>query len=395
LAIRSSAGMRQRGCASVLGALVLGSPRLTLPGACVELGGNAALLSASEMSVRARLAAGGGRLHRRRITGRRRGGIPGGVVASPDVQVDAEEEYTGKRWNLESPDGGSSKSLKWRKKKGGGTGAFIGAVLFVGLIGSMPVVLASFAHKLTKTQVLESVLLYMWLIGGLYLFTNVLIFQSPHFEQPRTLSMEESVYLYSQILTTVGYGDITPARPRGQLFIGVFVLVALLLIAGMIQELLEVFEELMETRIERLSKEATQYQTASVEKETRPVLREAFVPVIYSSLVFCCFVAFGTLFFSLYPGEGKTTAQAVYMSLITLSTVGFGAFTPSTHAGMVVGAFWMLFGTASLVAVVTSRAAFSMALKKHELATYADSEVDRGSSAGYSGSCHDICDKPA
>merc|ERR1712032_237470 len=96
-------------------------------------------------------------------------------------------------------------------------------------------------------------------------------------------------------------------------------------------------------------------------------LRAAFLPVIYSSTVFCCFLVGGAAFFVLYPGEEKTLAQAVYMSLITLSTVGFGAFTPSTHAGMVIGAFWMLFGTASLVAVVTSRAAFSMALKKHEL----------------------------
>jgi voltage-gated potassium channel Kch len=285
---------------------------------------------------------------------------------------------------LESSDGGSNKSLKWRKKKGGGNGAYFGAFLFVGLIGSMPVALASFAQRLTRTQVLESVVLYIWLIGGLYLFTNVLIFQSPHFHEPRTLSMEEAVYLYAQILTTVGYGDITPARPRGQLFVGLFVLIALLLIAGMIQEMMEIFEDLMENRIERLSREASQTLkpgTSLAKRETK-VLREAFAPVIYTSLVFCCFVAFGTLFFSFYPGEDKTVAQAVYMSLITLSTVGFGAFTPSTHAGMVVGAFWMLFGTASLVSVVTSRATFSIALKKHEL----DLDLDAGS-------CHDVLDK--
>jgi len=376
--------MCQRRCAAVLGALALGSPHLASLGACSELGGNAALLSASELSVRARWAAGDGRLVRRWISDRRRGGVPGGVVASPEVLFDAEgEEYRGKRWNLESSDGGSSKSLKWRKKKGGGNGAFFGAVLFVSLIGSMPVVLASFAHRLTKTQVIESVVLYIWLAGGLYLFTNVLIFQSPHFEHPRTLSIEEAVYLYAQILTTVGYGDITPARPRGQLFVGLFVLVALLLISCMVQELLLIFEDMLENFIERLSKaEATEHPTASLAKREKHVLNEAFTPVIYTSLVFCCFVAFGTMFFSFYPGEEKTIAQAVYMSLITLSTVGFGAFTPSTHTGMVVGAFWMLFGTASLVAVVTSRAAFSMALKKHEMDidTYSDSDADRRSS---------------
>merc|ERR1719291_1165722 len=124
----------------------------------------------------------------------------------------------------------------------------------------------------------------------------------------------------------------------------------------------------MENRIERLSREASKSSSkVSLAKQERQVLREAFAPVIYTSLVFCCFVAFGTLFFTYYPGEDKTVAQAVYMSLITLSTVGFGAFTPSTHAGMVVGACWMLFGCASLMAVVTSRAAFSLAMKDQEI----------------------------
>lgn len=53
-----------------------------------------------------------------------------------------------------------------------------------------------------------------------------------------------------------------------------------------------------------------------------------------------------------YPGEGKTWFQAVYMSVITLSTVGFGAFTPNTTGGMVFAAFWMIFGSAALVGVV-------------------------------------------
>merc|ERR550525_1756719 len=101
--------------------------------------------------------------------------------------------------------------------------------------------------------------------------------------------------------------------------------------------------------------------------EEKQSLKQAFLPVVQSSLLFCCFVAMGTLFFTLYPGEGKTLGQGIYMSLITLSTVGFGAFTPSTHAGMVFAAYWMILGCFSMVSVVTSRIAFSMALKEHEL----------------------------
>lgn len=288
-----------------------------------------------------------------------------GITAEPDVRV--EDPQPEKRWNLESDEGGSSKSSRWRSKKGGGPWTFLGAVFFVVLIGSLPAVLAWSYKYVTRTQVFESVLLYSWLLGGLYLFTEVLIFQSPHFSEPRSLSTEEAVYLFAQILTTIGYGDITPARPRGQLCVGIFTVLSVLLIAHTVQELFEFFQTVIERRlgIDDDSDEADLDLECAATEEQR--LKAAFEPVIYTSLMFCFFVAVGTAFFVYYPGEGKTLSQGVYMALMTLSTVGFGAFTPSTHAGMVFGAFWMVFGSASLVSVVTSRGAFSLALKHYEL----------------------------
>jgi voltage-gated potassium channel Kch len=286
------------------------------------------------------------------------------VTASPDVNVEGPRQQGVKRWDhLESPDGGNDKSTRWRTKKGGGTLPWLAAVVFIVLIGIMPLFGAASVGGLTKTHVLESVFLYTWLLGGLYLFTNVVIFQSPHFEHPRTLCLEESVYLYAQILTTVGYGDITPARPRGQLCVGLFVFTAVLLIASMVQDVLAVCETMMEDTMD----EGDEYDRKKSPRSEEAALRKAFEPVVYASLVFCCFAASGAIFFTFYPGEEKTLAQGVYMSLITLSTVGFGAFTPSTHTGMVVGAYWMLFGCSSLMGVITSRAAFALALKAHEI----------------------------
>ena len=51
------------------------------------------------------------------------------------------------------------------------------------------------------------------------------------------------------------------------------------------------------------------------------------------------------------------------MSIITLSTVGFGAFTSNTEAGKIFGAFWMLFGVAALGAVIATLSTLLMALK--------------------------------
>merc|ERR1719329_2002982 len=75
-------------------------------------------------------------------------------------------------------------------------------------------------------------------------------------------------------------------------------------------------------------------------------------PLVYSFCFYAFFAVTWILFFHLYPGEGKTWFQAIYMSVITLSTVGFGAFTPNTTGGMIFASFWMIFGSAALVSVV-------------------------------------------
>lgn len=82
--------------------------------------------------------------------------------------------------------------------------------------------------------------------------------------------------------------------------------------------------------------------------------------------VYGFFCVIGTLFFVNYPGEDKTVLQGLYMSVITLSTVGFGAVTPVTEGGKVFGAFWMLFGSAALVGVVGSFSSLCVMAKQRE-----------------------------
>merc|ERR1719335_2138732 len=72
-----------------------------------------------------------------------------------------------------------------------------------------------------------------------------------------------------------------------------------------------------------------------------------------SLLVFGVIDVIWIMFFSMHPGEGKTVFQALYMSVITLSSVGFGWFTPVTEEGMIFAAFFFIFGCAALVNVVT------------------------------------------
>lgn len=54
------------------------------------------------------------------------------------------------------------------------------------------------------------------------------------------------------------------------------------------------------------------------------------------------------------------------MSIITLSSVGFGALTPSTPAGKAFCTFWMLFGVAALVATIQAFGNLMQSIKSRE-----------------------------
>lgn len=245
------------------------------------------------------------------------------------------------------------------------------AFSWIGCLCSIPAVLRMIDSKpVTRAEATLGVVMVVTLLGGLYLFTNVILFQSPHFHgKIRSLTMIECVYLMAQIITTVGYGDITPAKPRGQVFIGLYVVGALFVISMLFTKLLNDVVEVVQKR----------RQASEDRKESTKLTREECIAVITGAPpkpdTFNLMKAFGIflffdicwiLFFHLWPGEGKTLMQAIYMSVITLSTVGFGAFTPVTEAGMIFGSFWMLFGSAAMVNVISNFTTLMVQRHKYE-----------------------------
>lgn len=244
------------------------------------------------------------------------------------------------------------------------------AFIFVALVVSVPVVVhCSSTEKFTRIHLLESGGLLVWLLGAIYLFTNVIHFQSAHFNDVRSLTLVETVYLLAQVVTTVGYGDIIPAFPQGQVLVAFYVLAALVFSGGIVMEALEVVTE----HVKNTAKIAAQKIGKLPEKKeivsgtycrrkfsrALPLVnwRAETIPISYKDLcksigcfVFVVFI--GVLFWHFCPGEDKTWLQAIYMSIITLSTVGFGAFTANTQGGMVFAAFWMVIGVGTLACVV-------------------------------------------
>jgi voltage-gated potassium channel Kch len=266
----------------------------------------------------------------------------------------------------------------WTKEREN-PGSFASAFFFILLIGSLPISINLLGEHVSKVHIIESVCLYLWLFGGLYLFTHVILFQSPHFNgEIRTLDLRESVYFFAQIVTTVGYGDITPAKTRGRFFVGISVFIAIGLVAKMLSSVSDMVHDKVEgyaaaEEAEHLAD--AESGTVRSEKEHadrhKLMLWQSFQPVLKAGSIWMCFMIAGACFFHYFPGEGKSWAEGFYMSLITLSTVGFGVFTPVTKGGMVFASYWMVGGSAALVSTLGSYIAFSDAVKKAELAAAA------------------------
>lgn len=346
------------------------------------------------------------------------------------------------------------------------------AFLWITMVASLPLIIIKLEGKgIERAQMSLFIVMWTTFFGGIWMFTSFVLFQSVHFNRIRSLTVIEAVYFMSQILTTVGYGDITPAKPMGQVIVGVYCLFSFFVIATVLTSCSDLIvltitnysEQLEEAahkaamKAAKNAKEAGQKAHAAAKKahaaakekahaaahagkaavqkahktaqahadkwgnkpadagdagvslgatdsavasnesvglspvagemlssspkpsprslgesdteqerielqeelsnihvfnDGRPPLEHQYM--VRSVCIYAFMVFLGVVFFTLYPGEGKTLFQAIYMSVITLSTVGFGAFTPVTEVGLVFGAFWMIFGSMALVSVVGS-----------------------------------------
>mmetsp|Transcript_114003 Transcript_114003/g.305694 ORF Transcript_114003/g.305694 Transcript_114003/m.305694 type:complete len:333 (-) Transcript_114003:1-999(-) len=191
-----------------------------------------------------------------------------------------------------------------------------------------------------------------------------------------------AIYIIVQIVTTIGYGDITPKLPQTRIFVMCFVIVTLVVLAYVLNLVVQKVTEREETFLMELVESTgniAEAQSSLREQRVSKERRRLFT----ASMLFFCALLFGTLFYAASEpcscsygmttikgcssvdydtciatdGEQKTLVNAMYFSVITLTTVGFGDFTPQTHLGRWVGIFWMIFGvtaTANWIGAMSS-----------------------------------------
>lgn len=145
-------------------------------------------------------------------------------------------------------------------------------------------------------------------------------------------------YLLAQILTTVGYGDMPlPDTNREYIIFCLYAFSSTLLVA----QTLAVF-------IGHLSSEHYRHQRHVQAAETSGLsFDRRFVGFLRGFAVWMFFVSTYAVFFYCCPGEQKGFCEAVYMAVVTLTTIGFGDVTPITDCGKMFATVWMIFGTSA------------------------------------------------
>ncbi|KAA8497124.1 Two pore potassium channel b [Porphyridium purpureum] len=169
----------------------------------------------------------------------------------------------------------------------------------------------------------------------------------------------DAVYFSMTLITTVGYGDLTPSSSGTKLYAIVFILVSVFLVSsvlnGFVTKLLDSQEKLF-ARVMAKNPSGDDIESLNV-----PVLA-ARRDLISNVVIFSLFLAASTAFFM--ASEGFSVLNAIYFVIVTLTTVGLGDITPKHRSGKAFAIIFLLVGTVLLARLVGSAGEF-ISSKRH------------------------------
>lgn len=201
-----------------------------------------------------------------------------------------------------------------------------------------------------------------WLVVGLLGYTSGYVEPGPG---GNGLTVEQSIYLMCQILTSVGYGDLTPKSNFGMTFTALHTLLSGLVVSALVSEAVDHFVKNQNAIVDKFVD-----TLCSDDDPTTESFLERNSNIIKAALYFLVSLAIWVLFFMYYcdgrwddydeetPCEGKSFTKAFYFAVVSLSTVGFGDVTPRTHGGkwfVICGVWFGISAYLNLVGAIADR----------------------------------------
>jgi len=169
-------------------------------------------------------------------------------------------------------------------------------------------------------------------------------------------NLVDCIYFSVEIVTTVGYGDISPTGDKSMVFTSFYIVAALTIVAASLSKILSIIViEKVSSAIESVEAEreasimamqGAQNQDSKQQEASKRHKRWRYFRAFGAYLFW---IAFGTIYYGTQRDltsqlEGDPIVHAFYFSVVTLCTVGLGDFVPKTDSEKLVDVFFMLVG---------------------------------------------------
>ncbi|KAK7284519.1 hypothetical protein RJT34_19265 [Clitoria ternatea] len=184
-------------------------------------------------------------------------------------------------------------------------------------------------------------LLLVYLSIGVFIYS----FNRDRFSGNETHPVVDALYFCIVTMCTIGYGDIAPLTPLTKVFACVFVLVGFgfidILLSGLVNFVLDLQESMILTGLQMGSREGFSARNYIVDVAKGRMRIRLKVGLALGVVVLC--IGIGSLV--LYFVEGLDWVDSVYLSVMSVTTVGYGDRAFRTLPGRLFAAVWLLFST--------------------------------------------------
>lgn len=186
-------------------------------------------------------------------------------------------------------------------------------------------------------------LLFLYLSLGVVIYS----FNRDNFSGIETHAVVDALYFCIVTMCTIGYGDIAPLTPATKVFACVFVLVGFgfidILLSGVVNYVLDLQENMILTGIQVGGAPAGGFSARNyiVDVEKGRMRIRLKVGLALGVVVLC--IGMGTMV--LYFVENLDWIDAVYLSVMSVTSVGYGDRAFKTLPGRLFAAIWLLFST--------------------------------------------------
>ena len=185
---------------------------------------------------------------------------------------------------------------------------------------------------------------YIWVV--LYGIVGIVIFclKSGSFKGIVTVRPVDALYFSVVTLCTIGYGDIVPDTTFTKMFTCVFILVGFgfidILLHGLVTYVLDRQEEVMMGTVD-LNQFNTMVRTYMIDTEKGRMRIRMKVALALAVVIIC--IAIGII--GIHFLENLTWVDSIYLSVTSVTTVGYGDYAFETLAGRCFAIIWLLVST--------------------------------------------------